>query len=94
MAFQETSIKVLEQKLHAMNTFDKIYPYLSSWVHTTGWIEIGQDEYSTSWIRILNEGGMVYEDEGSKTLERALQKAEYYLKTGFEEDFGFKLEVE
>ena len=44
--------------------FSKAYPNIAYWVNTQGWIEIGQDEYSTSLVRALDEGGMVWESSG------------------------------
>ena len=43
------------------NQFSKAYPNIAYWVEACGWIEIGQDEYSTSLVRALDEGGMVWE---------------------------------
>jgi hypothetical protein len=40
---------------------DDDYPHLAAWVYERGWIEIGQDDYSRSFIRVLDEGGMVWE---------------------------------
>src|SRR5438045_3809237 len=37
------------------------YPHLEAWVYEQGWIEIGTDQYSRSFIRILDSGGMVWE---------------------------------
>ena len=38
--------------------------YIAAWIHEhDGWIEIGRDEYSSSFIRILDLGGMVWEGE-------------------------------
>lgn len=42
-------------------TLDARYPSLSAWVNGGGWIEIGADHYSTSFIRVLDIGGMVWE---------------------------------
>lgn len=73
--------------------FDTLYPYVSSWIYTTGWIELGPDEHSSSMVRILYEGGMVWEDETSNLLHEALTCAEEYLKNQLLEDFGFELEI-
>jgi hypothetical protein len=62
------------------NSFDDTYPNITYWVESLGWIEVGQDEYSTSMVRALNEGGLVWEgndtyetlDEAMQALERAL----------------------
>lgn len=59
--------------------FEKNYPNLSEWVNSRGWIELGSDEESDSWIRVLDMGGMVWEDNGSDSLEDALKAAEKFL---------------
>lgn len=74
--------------------FEKNFPYISSWIYTSGWIEIGSDDYSESMIRILNEGGMIWEDEESVSLNEALKRAEDYLKNQLPEEFGIELEIE
>jgi hypothetical protein len=38
---------------------DATYPTIARWVMEYGWIEIGQDEMSQSFIRGLDAGGMV-----------------------------------
>lgn len=62
-----------------MSTFSKLYPHIAWWVDNQGWIEIGTDENSDSLIRILDEGGMRWEDEDADTLDEALANAEAYL---------------
>jgi hypothetical protein len=37
------------------------YPSIAAWVDGGGWIELGQNEYSRSFIRILDIGGMLWE---------------------------------
>ena len=61
-------------------SFERSYPNITRWVTSQGWIELGQDEYSFSLVRVLNEGGMVWEgrtyyetlDEAFDALETAL----------------------
>lgn len=54
-------------------TFTDDYPNIASWV-LDGWIEIGRTDWSRSFIRALDEGGVVYEDEDEyPTLDEALQ---------------------
>ena len=43
------------------STLDDRYPQLSAWVNGGGWIEIGAADYSTSFIRVLDTGGLVWE---------------------------------
>ncbi len=62
------------------SSFEKSYPNITSWVTSQGWIELGQDAYSSSLVRALDEGGMVWEgsahygtlDEAFDALETAL----------------------
>lgn len=74
--------------------FEKDYPYLSSWIDTVGWIEIGTDHMSDSLLRILNEGGTVWEDSDSVSINEALEKGEKYLKEDVVEEFGIELEID
>ena len=60
-----------------MQTFSGIYPNIARWIYGLGWIEIGQDEYSRSLVRLLNEGGMVWESDAFHgTIDEALQTLE------------------
>lgn len=59
--------------------FEKYFPNLDNWVNSRGWIELGSDEHSNSWLRILDEGGMVWEDEDSTSLDEALKVAKNWL---------------
>ncbi len=60
--------------------FSEIYPNIAHWVTTQGWIEIGQDEYSSSLVRALDEGGLVWESsDGHTTVDEALQALEIEL---------------
>ncbi len=66
-----------------MQTFSKTYPHLIWWVENQGWIEIGSDDYSDSWVRLMDEGGTRWEDEDSETLDEALSKAEAFIAAEF-----------
>ena len=56
---------------------DATYPTIARWVQEYGWIEIGQDDMSRSFIRALDDGGMVWEGRRSyPTLDAALQDLE------------------
>lgn len=68
-------------------SFDKIYPNITYWVESYGWIEIGQAEYSESLVRALDEGGLVWEgNEDYETLEDALQALETSLGEWMEQN--------
>jgi hypothetical protein len=61
---------------------DERFPHLARWVAEFGWIEIGHDDYSQSFVRALDSGGMVWEgkrsytslDHALRALDRALGK--------------------
>ena len=61
---------------------DQAYPSLARWVRGYGWIEIGQDPANRSFVRALDEGGLVWEgntmyptlDGALRALDRALAK--------------------
>jgi hypothetical protein len=66
-------------------TLDDRYPQLSAWVTGGGWIEIGADHYSTSFIRVLDTGGLVWEGADSySSLDAAFDAADAAL-AGLEE---------
>ncbi len=57
--------------------FEQTYPNIARWVQSYGWIEIGDDGESSSFIRALDEGGTVWEsDEDDMKLDEALHALE------------------
>jgi hypothetical protein len=42
-------------------SIEQIYPHLARWVKDHGFVEIGYDDYSRSFVRALDIGGMVWE---------------------------------
>jgi hypothetical protein len=57
--------------------FTQGYPHLSRWVQGYGWIEVGRDGYRSSLIRVLDEGGMIWESAAQyPSVDAALQAAE------------------
>jgi hypothetical protein len=71
-------------------TFKRLYPHIARWVQAYGWIELGSDDSSRSFVRALDIGGMVWEgQERYPTLDEALQAlesalAEWMRAQGFE----------
>lgn len=51
--------------------FEGTYPNITRWV-ADGWIEIGEVEYSDSFIRAFDEGGMIW---GGKETYSSLDEA-------------------
>jgi hypothetical protein len=55
------------------DAFSVLYPNIAAWVED-GWVEIGNDEFSSSMVRALDIGGMVWEGESSyPSLHEALK---------------------
>ena len=53
--------------------FEERYPNIAAWVQD-GWIEMGSDDYSRSFVRALDIGGMVWEGKESyPSVDEALQ---------------------
>ena len=42
-------------------SFEDSYPNITAWVSDGGWVEIGYESYTGSFIRALDEGGMIWE---------------------------------
>ncbi len=58
-----------------MDSFARTYPHIARWIKIHGWIEVGADDMSRSWIQALDEGGMVWEGgDPSKTLDEAFDE--------------------
>ncbi len=62
------------------------YPNIAEWVQGCGWIEIGDQDWQGSVVRALNEGGLVYEEEGCRTLAEAMSALEEGLEEWFREN--------
>ena len=60
--------------------FSKTCPNIAYWAEACGWIEIGQDEYSSSLVGALDEGGLIWESsDDHETVDEALQALEIEL---------------
>jgi hypothetical protein len=67
--------------------FEETYPNITAWVKEYGWIEIGEDDHSTSFVRVLDIGGLIWESsENYETMDEALQKLEVELRKWMEEN--------
>lgn len=77
-----------------MSDFAQQYPHLAWWVENQGWFELGSDEYSRSLLRILDEGGLCFEDTASDSIEFALRAGEEFLETELAEQFLLRLNRE
>jgi hypothetical protein len=60
-----------------MVPFSQSYPTIARWIEEQGWIEIGSDEYSTSLVRALDPGGLVWESDSTiDSIDEALKELE------------------
>jgi hypothetical protein len=72
------------------SSFAKLYPNLTRWVKDFGWVEMGQDDYSRSLIRVLDTGGMIWESqERYDSLDDGLRDAEVAIAAWFKRE-GFE----
>jgi hypothetical protein len=60
--------------------FEQLYPNIAEWVNSYGWIEMGDDGQSDSFVRALNEGGLVWaDDDNDATLNEVLKACDAFL---------------
>ena len=63
-----------EDWLDMAGPLEQAYPHIAGWVKTHGWVEIGSDGYRPSFLRALDEGGMIWEGAASyRTFDEALR---------------------
>ena len=75
------------QHEHAATVVDAAFPTIAQWTRSWGWIEIGQNDYSRSMVRALDEGGMVWEGKAKyATLDELLQDLEAALSDWMNEN--------
>ncbi len=71
----------------ASDDADEKYPHLAEWVFGGGWVQIGADENSRTFVRAMDEGGAAFEGaDDYPTLEAALQALEAGLAAWMEEN--------
>ncbi|HZG40192.1 MAG TPA: hypothetical protein VEZ50_16060 [Nodosilinea sp.] len=67
--------------------FAKQYPNIHRFVEEIGWIEVGQHEMISAFVRAYDLGGTVYEGEDSyPSLEAAFQDLEAGIKVYLDEN--------
>jgi hypothetical protein len=75
-ALPPTDKKKTESRKTEADSFTEKYPNIAGWIKD-GWIEIGRNGYSTSIIRVLDEGGLVWEGGTRyRSIDEILQEAE------------------
>lgn len=71
-----TAKKTVKARKAAPDGFTEKYPNIAGWIKD-GWIEVGRDGHSTSIIRVMDEGGLVWEGgTRHKSMDNILQEAE------------------
>lgn len=72
--------------------FESQYPIIDQFVYELGWIEIGSNDMSDSFVRAYDEGGTIYEGKSSyPSIEVALKDLEKHLKANMT-DRGYEFE--
>lgn len=62
------------------------YPHIASWVRD-GYVEIGRTDWTPSFVRALDEGGMIWEGAPRyRSLEAALQALDDGIAMWFEKN--------
>lgn len=56
--------------------FAALYPNVAGWVQD-GWVEVGRDDFSRSFVRVLDIGGLIWEGRADyPTVHAALLAAD------------------
>jgi hypothetical protein len=63
-------------------SFSDRYPNVAWWTQSgRGWIELGRDEYSSSMIRVLDIGGLLWEgDDEYESAGEAMTEADNFIE--------------
>jgi hypothetical protein len=70
-------------------SFDENYPSVARWVKTMGYIEIGYDDMSRSFVRALDIGGMIWEGgDSDDPLDTTLKTLDQELGRWIKEEMG------
>jgi hypothetical protein len=66
-----------------MPSFEQIYPHVICWIKRNGWIEVGNDGINRSWVRALDEGGLIQEgSDPSQLLDETLRPSHRSIPRG------------
>ena len=72
-----------------MGAFEQAYPHVARWVKDYGWIEIGHDGLSPSFVRALDEGGLIWEgDDATEGVDGVLRTLDSVLAEWIREQIG------
>ena len=65
---------------------ESAYPNVAEWVQGCGWIEIGDQDWQGFVVRALNDGGLIYEKKGCRSLAEAMAALEKGLEKWLQEN--------
>ena len=69
-------------------SFEDKYPLVSEWVERFGWIEIGYDDNSRSFVRALDIGGVIWEgDESYESMDSTFGALEAAIRAWKEQNY-------
>jgi hypothetical protein len=70
-------------------SFEQTFPYITKWMKSRGWIEIGVIDGISNFVLALDEGGMVWEGKKKyKTIDEAFRALEKGLSAWMKEQYG------
>jgi hypothetical protein len=82
---QKNEVPSKENENPSSDAFATRYPNISDFV-MDGWVQIGRDEYSRTFIRAVDQGGMVWEGKTRyATMDAALDALEAGIAAWFDE---------
>jgi hypothetical protein len=68
---------------------EQAYPRVARWVQGYGWIELGHDDMGRSFVRALDDGGVVWEGAASYAyIDDALQALDAALAAWLRDQLG------
>ena len=56
------------------DAFAQTSPKLARWGTTHGWLEVGDDGRRRSFVRVLDEGGLIWEGAAAATVDDVLRR--------------------
>ena len=68
--------------------FSKKYPPIQWWIENQGYLQLGGNYFNTSFVTVIDEGGVCFEAKNAKTIEEGLESAEAFLIKDIPDRFG------
>ena len=78
--FWNISGKFQVGKKNNLLMLQNMFPNIADWVENHGWIELGQNDFSSSEVRVLDIGGLIWEsDRQYETLDELFHDLEMHI---------------